>query len=193
MKVSGARDTGTSVLASLTLAAPQAAVELPDVRALYLSSADAIRTSLRRLTGEGPHLDDLLQDVFLIALKSEARLLSASSPRAWLYGIATKVAANHRRRRWVRDWLGLEKADPVEARLSPLRALEQRDSERLVATALRELSGKKREVFVLFELEGLSGAELAEALDVPVATVWTRLFHARKEFAAVVARLEGAP
>lgn len=44
------------------------------------------------------------------------------------------------------------------------------------------MAPKKREVFALFELEGLSGEEIAERVGCPIDTVWTRLFHARKEF-----------
>jgi RNA polymerase sigma-70 factor (ECF subfamily) len=54
--------------------------------------------------------------------------------------------------------------------------------------ALSRLSAKKREVFVLVALEGMSGAEVANALHIPVATVWTRLHHARLELRAALAR-----
>jgi RNA polymerase sigma-70 factor (ECF subfamily) len=43
------------------------------------------------------------------------------------------------------------------------------------------MGAKKREALVLFELEGLSGQEIALALGVPLKTVWTRLHHARRE------------
>jgi len=51
------------------------------------------------------------------------------------------------------------------------------------------MAPKKREVFALFELEGLSGDEIAERLGCPVNTVWTRLHHARAEFVKVARRL----
>ena len=163
---------------------------VPEVRELYFQAAAAVRASLRRLTGAGPHVDDLLHDVFVVALRREAELQRAASPRAWLHGIATKTAANWRRRRWVRSMLGLEAAEDVSRGESPERHRERRDAERWVARALEAMTPKKREAFVLFELDGLSGPEVAEALGIPVATVWTRLFHARKDFAAQVAMLE---
>ena len=43
----------------------------------------------------------------------------------------------------------------------------------------------------MHELEDLSGNEIAEALEIPVATVWTRLHHARKELLAALAREQG--
>jgi len=64
----------------------------------------------------------------------------------------------------------------------PSVAYESREAAAGVHRLLSKLSEKKRTVFVLFELEELSGEEIAEAVGVPLATVWTRLFHARKEF-----------
>ena len=54
--------------------------------------------------------------------------------------------------------------------------------------ALAALSDAKRQVFVLFELQGLPGEDIAAALNIPLKTVWSRLFYARKEFAQAVAR-----
>jgi RNA polymerase sigma-70 factor (ECF subfamily) len=54
--------------------------------------------------------------------------------------------------------------------------------------ALDRLSDKKRAVFVLVELEGLSAEEAARALDIPAATVRTRLFHTRRELQAAMDR-----
>lgn len=161
------------------------------VRTLYFSHRDAVRTALRRLTGDGPHVDDLLQDVFVVALQDAARLVVAVSPRAWLYGIAVKLAANHRRRRWVRSWLGLESVSELAAADNPVHALERREAEQTLLAVLAAMPAQKRELFVLFELEGLSGAELAAALKIPVGTVWTRLHHARRAFAAELARRTG--
>ena len=53
---------------------------------------------------------------------------------------------------------------------------------------MESMSPKKREVFALFELEGLSGDEIAERVDCPVDTVWTRLHHARKQFVKIARR-----
>ena len=167
--------------------------ESADVRGLYFAHRDTVRLTLRRLTGSGPHVDDLLQDVFVVALRDAARLVTAASPRAWLYGIAVKLAANHRRRAWLRSWMGLEAAKNVESADDPVAALRRREAEGLLQAALAAMPARKRELFVLFELEGLSGAELASALEIPIGTVWRRLHDARNVFAAELARLGGAP
>ena len=167
--------------------------ESADVRGLYFSYRDAVRLTLRRLTGDGPHLDDLLQDVFVVALRDGARLATAVSGRAWLYGIAVKLAANHRRRAWLRSWLGLDAAAGVESPDDPAYALRRREAEATLQAALAAMPAHKRELFVLFELEGLSGLELSAALDIPIGTVWRRLHDARNVFAAELGRLGDAP
>ncbi len=55
-----------------------------------------------------------------------------------------------------------------------------------MSRALAALSPKKREVIVLVTIEGLSGEEVASLLAIPVATVWTRLHHARRELSLAV-------
>jgi len=59
-----------------------------------------------------------------------------------------------------------------------------------VSRILERMTQKKRDVFVLFELQGFLGEEIAEQLQIPVDTVWTRLHHARIEFAKVGRSLE---
>jgi RNA polymerase sigma-70 factor (ECF subfamily) len=152
-----------------------------EVRALYVAHAQALRSGLRRLTWPGCDVDDLLQEVFVVAIRRPAPLLLADSPKAWLYGVAVKVAAAARRKHRLREFLGLEAAEKLTAD-SVARLDAQLDAAATVHRALGKLSGKKREVLVLFELEGLSGEEIAQVLGCPLKTVWTRLHHARKDF-----------
>jgi RNA polymerase sigma-70 factor (ECF subfamily) len=132
--------------------------------------------------------DDLLQELFLIVLRKPGALSTVASPRAWLYGVAIKLATTRRRTARARRFFGLEVADSTAAVDSASRTIEQRDAQRRVQKALESVSAAKRETFVLFELQGLSGDEVAEALGVPVKTVWTRLFQTRKEVLAAIER-----
>lgn len=157
------------------------------VRALYTEHGARIRQTIARLA---PMLDadDLLHETFLIALEKSDELTRAQQPHAWLFGIAVKLAATRRRTARLRRFFGLEEVGELVVVDAPSRTVEQRDAQRRVQQALESLSEAKREVFVLFELQGLSGEAIAEACDLPVKTVWTRLFHARKEVAAAVER-----
>jgi RNA polymerase sigma-70 factor, ECF subfamily len=158
---------------------------------LYVQHARALQAGLRRLTWAGCDVDDLLHEVFLIALKRPRAVLLAESPKAWLFGVVLKVAAAARRKHQLRSLLrldfGREQTDPnpsaqeLEAKLDAASRVER---------ALGKLSRKKREVLVLFELEGLSGEEIACSLGCPPATVFTRLHHARKDFERLMVRHE---
>ena len=77
------------------------------------------------------------------------------------------------------------RASPVDA---PSRTVEERDAQVKVGQALESLSEAKRQVFVLRELQGLSGEDIAAALGIPIKTVFTRLFHARAELEAALER-----
>jgi RNA polymerase sigma-70 factor (ECF subfamily) len=106
----------------------------------------------------------------------------------WLYGIASRLAMRHRRGagRFLRA-LGLYTDHPVPAPApEPDAALERVRAAAIVRAALDKLPFKQREVFVLYELEEIEGAEIAAMPGIPVNTVWTRLHHARKRFQQLV-------
>jgi RNA polymerase sigma-70 factor (ECF subfamily) len=168
--------------ASLEMAgvAPNQADAVAELRVLYLEHASGLATALRRVTWPGCDVDDLLQEVFVVAIRRPQAVLLATSPKAWLYGIAMRVASGARRKRRVRDFFGLISApSAMEARLESAEVVQQ---------ALSKLSARKRDVLVLFEMQGLTGPEIAQALGCPLKTVWTRLHHARKEFERQVRR-----
>jgi RNA polymerase sigma-70 factor (ECF subfamily) len=75
--------------------------------------------------------------------------------------------------------------------IEPERQLESRDELRRVWRCLMQIKPKKRVVFVLHDIEGLSGPEVAEMLAVGEATVRSRLHHARRELMALLAQEEG--
>jgi RNA polymerase sigma-70 factor, ECF subfamily len=160
------------------------------VRRLYVEHSGELRLGVARLAGKHLDADDLLQEVFMVALRKPQDVLTADSPKAWLYGVAVKVAASRRRTATVRRFFGFDEVGELADPESPTRTVEQRDASKRVERVLSKLSDKKREVLVLHELQGLPGEEIAAALQIPLKTVWTRLFHARKDFAAELARLD---
>ena len=157
------------------------------IRGLYVAHGAGLRQALARLAPE-LDADDLLQELFLIALDKSAALTRAATPHAWLYGVAVKLAFSRRRTARLRRFFGLREAEHTAVVDSPARTLEQRDAQQRVSRALDSLTAAKREVFVLFELQGLPGEDIAAALNIPLKTVWTRLFHARKAMNASIER-----
>jgi RNA polymerase sigma-70 factor, ECF subfamily len=162
----------------------EASVET-DIDALYAEHAQFIGRVLARLTGDGAHVDDLIQETFIVAFKKRETFDGRSTHRTWLYGIASRLALRHRRSlgRWLRA-LGGFADEPAEIVVAPDResAIDRERARTVVEDVLAKLPFKHREVFVLYELEELEGADIARMLDIPINTVWTRLHHARKRF-----------
>jgi len=157
---------------------------------LYRENASRIRQLLVRLGGPHADAEDLTHEVFVIAWEHIHQLREPAAVHAWLNAIAVKVAAGARRRARLRRFLGLEVAGEVSDRRTPASEFESREASRIVYQVLEGLTEKKRTTFILFELQGLSGEEIALATGCPLKTVWTRLFHARREFADGIARLQ---
>jgi RNA polymerase sigma-70 factor (ECF subfamily) len=162
-------------------------------RQLYDAHFQFVYRVARRLGTPAEELEDVCQEAFLVAFR---KLGSFREGRfsTWIYRITANVASDRHRRRRVRRtfaalWGGPREPEP--AARSPEREYESAEAEALVTRILERMAPKKREVFALFELEGLSGDEVAERVGCKVATVWTRLFHARKEFEALGARMVG--
>jgi RNA polymerase sigma-70 factor (ECF subfamily) len=156
-----------------------------DLRALYDEHGDRLRAAILRLGAPWADCEDLLHDVFIVALRKQREFEGRSAATTWLYGITIKIVAGARRRARLRRFLGL--GEVTDAALATRGLFEQSEAHEVVYRVLDRMAHKKRTVFILFELEGLSGEEIAAALGCPLKTVWTRLHHARREFRAALA------
>lgn len=156
-----------------------------DVAALFRRHVRFVWRSLRYLGVRERDLDDTCQEVFLVAHRRAAVFRGESSASTWLYGICVRVAAAHRRKAHVRRELPAEEPPEPDAAEAPQqRHAEDRQFRQQLLRALDQLDQPKREVFVLFEIEELPMKSIAEALDVPLQTAYSRLQAARKELAA---------
>jgi RNA polymerase sigma-70 factor (ECF subfamily) len=137
-------------------------------------------------------VEDVAQEMFLI-VDRKLSSFSGGSMGAWLYAIALRVSNNHRRLAWVRSMIFRPAEDPVfdeRAGATPEVDWERKQLAQLADEVLRGMSEKHRRAFVLFEIEGYDGSEIAELESIPLATVWTRIHHARKDFAARAEKLK---
>lgn len=160
--------------------------ELGALGALYDRYRTPVRRFIARSTGDAHDVDDLLHATFLAAASSAARYDGRACCRPWLVGIAAQLV--RRRRQSFARLLSIFSAlkGSREAFGDPRSALQARtDLER----ALARLSEAKRVTLLMAEVEGMSCAEIAETLSVPIGTVWTRLHAARRELRQT---LEGA-
>ena len=138
------------------------------------------------------HLEDATQEVFMVLHRRWGAWEGQASMRAWLYGVARRVASSHHRsqRRHRRKIAALPA--PAEApRLDERLA----DRHRLAALsrAIAALEPDRRDVLVLADIEGLSAPEISEALGCKVNTVYSRLRRARASLARHMAHYESEP
>lgn len=129
--------------------------------------------------------EDLAQEIFLVVRRKLAQFDGGNLP-GWLYRITQLTVRDHRRRAWFRN-LVFRRQQVDISRLphgadGPARSYEHQEDRRQLQALLAKMTEKRRATFVLFEIEGYSGEEIAEIQDIPLGTVWTRLHHARKEF-----------
>lgn len=161
----------------------------PGVRALITDNLGFVWRSLVRLGVPRGDADDAVQQVFLVA-SGKAHTIEPGRERAFLFGVALRIASRVRRtqqrRREVLDGESAERLDPA----ADTEALVDRARARVELDAILDaMPLELRAVFVLFELEQVTMAEIAALLDLPAGTVASRLRRAREHFQAAVKRL----
>jgi RNA polymerase sigma-70 factor (ECF subfamily) len=157
--------------------------DLASLGELYDRHARSMWRAAERTLGGGADADDVVHTVFLKLPKIARSYDGRPDARPWLVGISVRVALRHRRGmgRFLRMLTGLALADLEGTATSPEVLASDRQDLRRFQGALQRLSPKKRAIFELVEIEGLSTEEVARALGIPPATVRTRLHHARLE------------
>lgn len=151
-----------------------------------LPHLDTLYRVARRLTGEPADAEDLVQEALLKAWRGWAGFTPGSNARAWLLTILRNAFVSRwRSRRREGTSVPLDDAEPfLAARGNGEEDPEGRFFDQLmdakVTRAVEALPDEYREAVVLSDLEGLPYAEVAEVLGVPVGTVKSRLFRARR-------------
>jgi RNA polymerase sigma-70 factor (ECF subfamily) len=168
-----------------------------DFDAVYVAHFQHVSRWARALGGMEADLDDLTQDVFLVVRRKLASYSGPSLP-AWLYGITRKTVSDYRRRAFMRRLLGglsrsLDATEPEPASDTAMQSFDRWEARRILRRVLGRMSQVRRSAFILFEIEGYSGEEIAELEQIPLATVYTRLHHARKDFLRFTAEITGEP
>ena len=154
-----------------------------------------------RLLGPGGDFEDAVQDVFLVVRRRLSGFRGDAEITTWLYEITVRVAQDRRKRaRWW-SWVTGRGQNPSRGQMrgfvptpetpkDPHALFETRERTRLLYRLLDELGGVYRTTFILFELEGLPGDQIAAITGVPVTTVWVRLSRARRKFIERMRALE---
>ncbi len=162
---------------------------------LFDRHGEAIRAFCARRSGSADAADDLVSIVFLEAWRRQGEVdLVDGNALPWLYGIARRTM-QHRWRTALRHRRALARLPPAPATPDHADEVAARlDDERHLArlrAALRRLRPSDRDVLVLCVWQGLTYAEAAVALGVPVGTIRSRLSRARSRLEAETEALSG--
>jgi len=159
-------------------------------RALYQRSrGDVARLVYRMLSGSAD-VDDVVQEVFVQVFRSLKDFRGQSKFSTWVHRVAVNVVLMHRRAARSRPTYSEElppEHTPDGDGVLPDEDADRRARVRVFAALLERLADKKRTVFILHEIEGISPQEIATIVGAPVLTVRTRLFYARRELEALMA------
>jgi RNA polymerase sigma-70 factor (ECF subfamily) len=140
----------------------------------------------QRLGGPGIDVEDVVHEVFLVAHRRLALFRSGGNVSTWLYRTTVHVTHKQRRKqrlgRWLRGLAGQFTDDVGSPDAGPHETLERQRASRLVYRALDGLNQNQRSVVILYELEGLSGEEIAAVMETKVGTVWVWLHRGRAKF-----------
>jgi RNA polymerase sigma-70 factor (ECF subfamily) len=166
-----------------------------EAEALFREHSVFVARFLRHIGVPVADLDDVVQEVFLVAHKKGGYVSGPGQPRTWLAAIAIRLQRSRLRGRILRQ----RQLDALALDAMNLGAQETGDaSERLMSAefvqrALDSLDLDHRATFVLYEIEGKPCEDIARALGVPVGTVYSRLYHARRKFLREYAALGAEP
>ena len=149
-------------------------------RVFVVAHQCAVFALLSHMLGPGPHVEDLAQEVFFRAYRAFPNfdLDGAARPSSWLLTIAVRLAINARKQK-PPPLIEYEHALRVSHSSTPETERARRELGQAIERAAAELSDDQRAVFVLSQYHGMSGSEIADALQIALSTVKTRLFRAR--------------
>lgn len=157
-------------------------------RELVRTHFDFVYRVAFRLGTPEEELDDVCQEAFFVVFRKSSDFIGGRF-QTWLYRIAANVVSERLRRRRFRNGLlkllGASANETAWRPHAPDGAVEAREAQDLMRQVLERMTWKKREAFVLYEIEGLSSEEIAARTGCNPQTVRTRIHHARREFAAI--------
>ena len=164
---------------------PRAEPEQARLERMFVAHHAMVWRTMRRRGLSPDAAADVTQQTFLVAAE-RLRDINPDSERAFLVGTALRVAHSLGRKtvRWQLE-------EDMDQRVADARSTsDERAAVQLCDLALAKVDPDLAEVFVMFELEGLSSPEIAASLEIPLGTVASRLRRAREQFRVVVGRLE---
>lgn len=163
---------------------PTAQSAAPSFDEVYASHVAFVWRVLRTFGLSGAQLEDAVQDVFIVVHRRLPEWEGRAAITSWLFAIARRVAAGHRRRK------GNQQHEPLDHQMpsgeDTFAAMSRAQAAATVFQILQQLDEDKRIVFALVELEQLSVPEVASLLELNLNTTYSRLRLARQAFERAV-------
>ncbi len=166
------------------------AAEVPPLAQIFREHAPFVWRGLRRLGIPESDVEDVCQEVFVVVHRKLADFEGRSSLRTWIYGICARTASDYRRSGRVRREVVTDTPPDAPQDGGQQDALALKQARATLDRILDELDDDKRAVFVLYEIEELTMAEVSEAIGCPLQTAYSRLHAARKVVEAGVQRAQ---
>jgi RNA polymerase sigma-70 factor (ECF subfamily) len=160
------------------------------VAEVYEAHFDFVWRSARRLGASESQVDDIVQEVFMVVQRRLREFEGRSQLKTWLFAITRRIVRAHQRHDARRNGPSLEQVGELpdaSTRDGEAQLLADEDT-RLLYALLDELDTEHREVFVLAELEEMTGPEIAHALELRLSNVYARMRTARMAFEAALRR-----
>ena len=157
-------------------------------RLLFRRYKTQVYDMIARTLGYSSDIDEVAQQTFIRLFRSLQYFKGLSSFDTWVYRITSKVCIDQMRLKYRKRKLrlvnleegGIERV-PAPDGLGPAGNIETTELQEQIRDALDRLDPDKRMAVVLFDIQGMSIGEVAEAMNIPSGTVKSRLFHARHE------------
>jgi RNA polymerase sigma-70 factor (ECF subfamily) len=159
---------------------------------IYESHVADVHRWVRRLTGPRQDVEDLVHEVFLVAMRRRGEFRGEGKVSTWLFRITALVVKDRRQRERSRHGLfarhseDMGKAHPPV--VTPLEDFERQEQVGRLYAALDRLPDRYRTPIILYELEGLATAEVAELLGVSSGALWVRLHRGRSRLLRELAK-----
>ncbi len=161
---------------------------------LYERHLGQVKRWARHLAGPTADLEDLVHDVFLVALRKGFRFQGEASVDTWLFRITHHEVRAKRRRNRLRQLLLGRNQDTLvpPAPNTPQQEVERRERHMRLYQVLDRLPDRYRTTLILYEIEELSCEQVAALTETSVGAVWVRLHRGRERLVQLLAREDPA-
>ena len=161
--------------------------------ALYERRLSDVSRWVRVLGTRDADCQDIVQEVFLVVHRLLSRF-DGQNEAGWIFQIVRRKVRDHRRLLWAKKFFGHQRVPVEEGVLwtnrGPLDELDRKQKARLLTQVVDRLTENERVAFLLFEIEGSTGQEIADFVGAPINTIWARILRARRKLQKELLRLE---